>query len=88
MQIEQFNITGMSCGGCVSKVTRTLQSLPGVGNVKVVLSTGEVDTEFDPQRTSSAQLREAVVGAGYGIDNTLHTSPELQPLPKTSGCCN
>lgn len=88
MQIEQFNVTGMSCGGCVSKVTRTLQSLTGVGHVDVVLSTGEVSAEFDPQHTSAGQLREAVVAAGYGVANSRHSSPDRQPPPKISGCCN
>jgi copper chaperone CopZ len=29
MQTETMNVTGMTCGGCVGKVTRALTALPG-----------------------------------------------------------
>ena len=43
MQIEHLTVSGMSCGGCVTRVTDALKALPGVGGVEVALSTGKVD---------------------------------------------
>lgn len=43
MQIEHLTVSGMSRGGCVTRVTDALKALPGVGGVEVALSTGKVD---------------------------------------------
>jgi copper chaperone len=51
MQTETMNVTGMTCGGCVSKVTQALTALPGVGHVDVALP-GSASVEFDEKLTS------------------------------------
>lgn len=40
MKIEHLTVSGMSCGGCVTRVTEALTAIPGVGGVEVALSTG------------------------------------------------
>ena len=70
MQTEQFKITGMTCGGCTSNVTRALTAVPGVGDINVSLSAGEATVQYDERRTSPDQLKAAVKGAGYGVDVT------------------
>ena len=37
MQTEVLHVTGMTCGGCTSNVTRVLKAIPGVGAVSVNL---------------------------------------------------
>jgi len=68
MQTERFRIVGMNCGGCVHKVTRTLQAVSGVGDVKISLLDGEATLQYDKQQTSPKQLRAAVLEAGYGVN--------------------
>ena len=34
MQTEQLNVTGMTCGGCTSKVAQALKAVNGVNDVK------------------------------------------------------
>ena len=41
MQTELLKVTGMTCGGCTSKVMHALKAIPGVADVKVSLSAGE-----------------------------------------------
>lgn len=79
MQTEHLKVTGMSCGGCVSSVTKALQAVNGVDDVSVSLDEGDVTVRYDPQLTSNALLKSAVVAAGYGVD-------EQARLPK-GGCC-
>jgi len=67
MQTEQITVTGMTCGGCTSKVTRALEAIGGVSDVKVSLAKGEATVEFDEKLTSTAQLKSAVQTAGYGV---------------------
>ena len=83
MQTEILNVTGMTCGGCTGSVTNALKAVNGVGDVKVSLATGEATVQYDERRTSPAQLKSAVTGAGYGLD-----APDSAQKPKgTSGCC-
>ena len=83
MQTELLKVTGMTCGGCTSKVTHALKAIPGVGEVTVSLSTGEATVQYDERLTSPEQLKSAVTGAGYGVDvtNAAHSHHSK------GGCC-
>ncbi|MFT5781874.1 MAG: copper chaperone [Pseudomonas sp.] len=59
MHTETINVTGMSCGGCVSKVTQALQAVPGVSHVQVALP-GTARVEFDEKLISGEHLEAAV----------------------------
>lgn len=83
MQSVLLNVSGMTCGGCTSKVTNALKAIPGVEDVKVSLSTGEATVQYDEGRTSPDQLKSAVISAGYGVD-THNTAQKSQDK---SGCC-
>jgi copper chaperone len=58
-----IKIGGMTCGGCVSSVTKALQQVPGVTNVVVLLETGEA--QVAGENLNSDALQEAVEGAGF-----------------------
>lgn len=81
MQTETMNVTGMTCGGCVSNVTRALTAVPGVGHVDVRLP-GKASVEFDEKLTSRAQLQSAVKGAGYGV-----AGENVAASRTKGGCC-
>ena len=83
MQTAQFQVTGMTCGGCVTKVTRALKAKTGVGEVKVSLSSGEATVQYDERHTSPAQLTSAVTDAGYGVNGTRATPKDQSK----GGCC-
>jgi len=80
MQIEHLTVSGMSCGGCVSRVTEALQALPGVGNVEVALSTGKVDVSYDERLTRPAQMTSAIEKAGYSVGAAAGGT-------QSKGCC-
>ena len=84
MQTELLNVTGMTCGGCTSKVTRALKVINGVSDVKVSLSAGEATVQYDERLTSPDHLKSAVKSAGYGVDSP---NPEHKARGK-GGCCN
>lgn len=63
-----LNVTGMSCGHCVNSVEGSVGSLSGVQNVKVHLSEGKVDVEFNPQEVSLEKIKETIDDQGYDVE--------------------
>ncbi|WP_104111124.1 heavy-metal-associated domain-containing protein [Arthrobacter sp. N199823] len=61
------NVSGMTCGHCVSSVTEELSGLPGVENVAINLNTGGLSevTITSTLTLDSAEIGEAVAEAGY-----------------------
>jgi copper chaperone CopZ len=83
MQTADLKVTGMTCGGCVGKVTHALKGVAGVKDASVSLSAGEAKVQFDEALTSPSQLKLAVQQAGYGVGAG---KPEHDSKPK-GGCC-
>lgn len=65
METTTIKITGMSCGGCTSSVTRVLSEIPGVAKVDVQLSPGQATVEYDPARVTRESLCAAIADAGF-----------------------
>jgi copper chaperone CopZ len=42
MQTDSMTVSGMQCGGCVTKISQTLKSVTGVEDVQVSLASGRV----------------------------------------------
>jgi copper chaperone CopZ len=66
MQTDMMNVTGMQCGGCVTKLSNALGAEPGVNDVQISLASGEVSVRYDEKVTSPASLTERVIHAGFG----------------------
>ncbi|MBY0503703.1 MAG: cadmium-translocating P-type ATPase [Bryobacteraceae bacterium] len=61
-----LDITGMTCAGCQSTVERALAGSPGVTTARVNLLQHQASVDYDPARTSPAQLVAQVQATGYG----------------------
>ena len=60
-----LEIGGMSCSTCSATVAEAVESLDGVEEASVNFATDEGTVEYDPGRTSLADLYEAIREAGY-----------------------
>jgi len=69
MTTSTYQVTGMTCGHCVSAVTDELSKLPGVSEVTVQLNPGGATpvTVTSAQTLDGAAVREAVDEAGYAL---------------------
>lgn len=65
-----MKIDGMSCGHCVSAVTKALEALPDVQVEQVKV--GSATVAFDPATTTEARIAEAVETKGYRVAATTH----------------
>jgi copper chaperone len=61
-----INVSGMTCGHCVSAVTMELSLIPSVTEVDVDLETGKV-TVTSGAALDQAQLATAIDEAGYEL---------------------
>ncbi|MBQ8568266.1 MAG: heavy metal translocating P-type ATPase [Oscillospiraceae bacterium] len=61
--MEHYNVTGMSCAACVSRVERAVTAVDGVAACTVSLLTNSMIVEGD---ASSEAVISAVMEAGYG----------------------
>ena len=67
MQTTTLNISGMTCGGCVSSVSKVLKALDGVAKAEVSLEKKNAVVEFDPGKVRVEQLKRSVVEAGFEV---------------------
>lgn len=61
--MEQYNITGMSCAACSSRVEKAVSAVPGVKSCAVSLLTNSMGVEGT---ASEKDIIRAVENAGYG----------------------
>jgi copper chaperone len=82
MKTETLTVTGMTCGGCSSKVEHALKAVSGVNDVAVSLKNNEATVHYDEQLTNPDNLKLAIQGAGYGVgnENAIHGQ-------QAKGCC-
>ncbi len=69
--MEKFQVTGMSCAACSSRVEKAVTKVPGVKSVAVSLLTNSMGVEIEPEKAAekdgvSAAICKAVADAGYG----------------------
>lgn len=61
-----FQVSGMSCAACSSRVERCVQQLQGVQSVQVNLLTKSMQVEWAESALSAEDIAAAVASAGYG----------------------
>jgi len=67
MQTTTLNIPGMTCGGCVSSVSKILNALDGVAKADVSLDKKCAVVDYDPAKLGADQLKRSVEAAGYDV---------------------
>lgn len=66
MKKEKFDVTGMTCSACSSRVEKCVSKLSGAEKVSVNLLTNSMQVEYDENVLQEGQIIDAVVKAGYG----------------------
>lgn len=62
--MQQFKVSGMSCGHCVRAVTQAIQALDQAAQVDVDLAAGVVRVEAD---LTASQIEAAIREEGYVV---------------------
>ena len=59
-----YTVVGMTCNGCVNKVTNAVEEVAGVDDIDVDVATGTLEVTGN---VDDAAIRSAVAEAGYQI---------------------
>lgn len=87
MQTIELVISGMTCGACVSHVTKALQGAPGVKTAVVDLASASARVEGENLDTSA--LLRAVEEEGYTAQRAQDaTQTNVIPLSATGCSCS
>ncbi len=83
MKKEKFDVTGMTCSACSSRVEKCVTKLEGAEKVNVNLLTNSMQVEYDENKLQVGQIIDAVVKAGYGAsaqgnENKTSVKPQAQ----------
>lgn len=61
-----YQVSGMTCGGCASRVSKQLAEVPGVRDVSIDVASGAV-TVISSTELDDAAVGKAVAQAGYQL---------------------
>ncbi len=83
---QKYDITGMTCSACSSRVEKSVSKLFGEsGTVNVNLLTNSMQVEYDEKDFSTEDIISCVEKAGYGafpVENTGSSSVKTAGKPK------
>lgn len=85
---EKYRVEGMTCSSCVAHVEKAVSKLEGVDTVNVSLLTNSMQVTYDEQKTSEAQIIQAVEKAGYGAvlnNEELHENRNVKQASTKAG---
>ncbi len=64
---HEVKVTGMTCASCVQTIETKLKETEGVENAVVNLTTEKATVEYDPSKTSPAEIVKTIEEVGYGV---------------------
>ncbi|MDS9468955.1 heavy metal translocating P-type ATPase [Paracoccus sp. MBLB3053] len=81
---RDWTVTGMDCAACATKVSRAIERLPGVSDVKVALMSERLTLNLAPGTTETGTIEDVVRKLGYGIAANGHDPTNgVSALPET-----
>lgn len=79
----QYHIEGMDCAGCVRKIEKALQRMPGVSDIELNFATQKLQVTLDSEAaTQPKDIEKTVNSLGFGItadNNTESTMVNSDP---------
>ena len=77
-----LSIDGMSCGHCITAVTKSLSAVPGVRVESVEIGTAQIEIK---DASTAGQAVAALEASGYPARTTTADAPEAGKVSR--GCC-
>ncbi|WP_031480888.1 heavy metal translocating P-type ATPase [Maridesulfovibrio frigidus] len=75
-----FEIKGMTCSACSTRLERVIGNMDGVNHASVNLATESLAVKFDEQITSTKKVMESVEMAGFEATEKIEGTEVLLPI--------
>ena len=85
---ERYDITGMSCAACSSRVEKSVSALPGMQACAVNLLKNSMVVQYDSAVLDSTQIIQAVEKAGYGASRQDKADKQAAGQSRTASADN
>ncbi|MBQ5325663.1 MAG: heavy-metal-associated domain-containing protein, partial [Oscillospiraceae bacterium] len=82
---QKYDITGMTCSACSSRVEKSVSKLEGIGTVSVNLLTNSMQVEYPDGALTTEEIISCVEKAGYGAalaDGGNASGGQTAPKPR------
>ncbi|MFP7159438.1 heavy metal translocating P-type ATPase [Priestia aryabhattai] len=73
---KEFNITGMTCAACATRIEKRLNKLDGVDKATVNFALETVLVEYNPEQVSIPEMKEAIKKLGYVLEQKKENTGE------------
>lgn len=67
----EYKIDNMTCGSCVDRVEKAIDTLDGILKSDVSFKKGNAVVEYDGNKTSKVSIEESIKSSGFTISNVL-----------------
>ena len=64
-----FKVNGMHCGGCASKIKKSIGELNIDNTIDVNVEKSLVNIKFNSQQSTSAVLKDSITKAGFQVES-------------------
>ena len=82
---ETFDITGMTCAACSSRVQKAAGEVPGVACANVNLLKNSMELDYDGSSETAAAVVDAIERAGYGAVRRARAGERGAATPERPG---
>ena len=80
-----FEVKDMTCGHCVSTITKAVRAADKNAKLQIDLATHRV--QIEPTETNAAELSDAIKEAGYTPVDVSADTTDAPAVQKKGGCC-
>ena len=82
MTAMDWTVEGMTCAGCVNKITGALKDMPGVAELNVSMMREQLSLQLDVTRTAPEQIERSVGKLGFTIHRLSGEEAHSEPKEK------
>jgi copper chaperone CopZ len=79
MKAYLLHVPSIGCQGCMSKIVKQVQTLPGIEIVETTVATKSLQLRYDPDLVSDEAIKQAVQVVGHRFGEQ---SGELMEAPR------
>ena len=80
MQTEILRLIGLTNDAGAEQIANALDAIDGIDDFNISIAGGSVTVRYDERLTTSRQFQQALIEAGYGIN-------QAQSAHANGGCC-